>query len=82
MCFGNTGLHGVASGLHGVAAWPKALHGVAILSDVFRVWPKSVSVCVCGGPSLSARKSAGPVRRFTTECVRQLMCLCMSKGRP
>ena len=31
MCFGNTGLHGVASGLHGVAAWPKALHGVAIL---------------------------------------------------
>ena len=70
--------------VHGVAAWPKALHGVAIFPDVLRAWPKSVvSVCVCGGLSLSARKSAGPVRRLTTECVltRQLMCLCRARRR-
>jgi hypothetical protein len=129
VCFGNTGLHGVASGpkalhgcmawrrgLHGVAAWPKALHGCMAWrrgcmawrrgcmawrrgcmawwrglkpcvawrswSVVFRAWPKSVvSVRVCGGLRLSARKSAGPVRRFTTECVRQLMCLCRARRR-
>ena len=42
-----------APGESGASATP--LHGVAIFSDVFRSWPKSVSVCVCVGLSTCSK---------------------------